>query len=250
MSERQLPKPKRGATRLCGVLAVDKPAGMTSHDVVDRLRWITGEGRIGHAGTLDPDATGLLLICIGPATKRSEKLMEHDKTYEARVVFGAATTTDDAAGEILRTAAVPAEVADADFARLVLASFLGEQQQLPPQFAAIKKDGRKAYELARKGEKVELEPRSVVFHEIDLLGTGAEYWDIRARVSKGTYLRALARDLGEAVGSAAHLGQLRRTRIGRVAVERAQTLEQLEQLGRLGQGGELMRFWLTRDELA
>jgi tRNA pseudouridine55 synthase len=239
-------KPKRGATNLCGVLAVDKPAGMTSHDVIDRLRRITGEGRIGHAGTLDPDATGLLLVCIGLATKRSEHLMGYDKTYEARVLFGAATTTDDGAGEVLRAAEVPAQVADDVFARAVLSGFVGPQQQLPPQFAAIKKDGRKAYELARKGEKVELEPRSVTIYELELLAVGPAHWDIRARVSKGTYLRALARDLGEAVGSAAHLGQLRRTRVGKVEVNQAQTLEELEQLEH---PRDIARFWLLGDVL-
>jgi tRNA pseudouridine55 synthase len=236
-------KPKRGATKLCGVLAVDKPAGMTSHDVIDRLRRITGEGRIGHAGTLDPAATGLLLVCVGAATKRSEKLMGHDKTYQARILFGAATTTDDAEGDILRQAAVPENLSDASFAKEVLARFVGEQEQLPPQFAAIKKDGRKAYELARKGETVQLEPRLINIYQLELLYAGSDYWDVIASVSKGTYLRALARDLGEAVGSAAHLGQLRRTRIGKVNVTQAQTLEQLAAVG------DVSRFWLTGDIL-
>jgi riboflavin kinase/FMN adenylyltransferase len=220
-------KPKRGATNLCGVIAVDKPGGMTSHDVVDCLRRLTGEGRIGHAGTLDPAATGLLLVCIGPATRLSAELTGCDKTYEARIVFGTATDTDDAEGSPIATAPLPATLADADFARKVLASFVGEQEQLPPRFSAIKKGGRKAYELARAGKAVELEPRPVTIHALRLIEATADYWDIEAEVSKGTYLRSLARDLGIAVGSQAHLGALRRTRSGRVSLEQAHTLGEL-----------------------
>jgi tRNA pseudouridine55 synthase len=223
-------KIKRGATDLCGVIAVDKPSGMTSHDVVARLRRFTGEGRIGHAGTLDPAATGLLLVCVGPATRLSDALMAGDKTYEARVVFGAATDTDDAEGVVVAEAPLPAELADEDFARAVLAGFIGEQEQMPPAYSAIKKQGKKAYELARAGKAVELEPRRVTIHALRLVEATAEYWDIEATVSKGTYVRSLARDLGEAVSSRAHLSALRRTRSGQVSVEQAHTLEELEAL--------------------
>ncbi|MDR0347733.1 MAG: tRNA pseudouridine(55) synthase TruB, partial [Coriobacteriales bacterium] len=221
-------KARRGATDLCGIIAVDKPAGITSHDVVDRLRRITGEGRIGHAGTLDPAATGLLLVCVGPATRLSDALMAREKTYEARVIFGTATDTDDAEGTPIATAEVPAELADVDFAKGVLAGFVGLQQQKPPHFSARKKNGKKAYELARAGKPVELEPRDVTIYELRLIAATATYWDIEARVSKGTYIRALARDLGEAVGSRAHLGALRRTRVGALSVEAAHTLEELQ----------------------
>jgi tRNA pseudouridine55 synthase len=222
-------KPKRGATNLSGILAVDKPSGITSHDVVDRLRRITGEGRIGHAGTLDPAATGLLLICIGPATKQADALMAGRKTYEARILFGAATSTDDAEGSVIATAPIPARIADEAYARGVLAGFEGEQQQMPPQFAAIKKNGKKAYQLARAGEHVELEPRTISIYELRLIAATSEYWDIEADVSKGTYIRALARDLGEAVGSKAHMGALRRTRSGAISIAQAKTLEDLQQ---------------------
>jgi tRNA pseudouridine55 synthase len=222
-------KIKRGATDLCGVIAVDKPCGMTSHDVVDHLRRITGEGRVGHAGTLDPAATGLLLVCVGPATRLSDALMAGDKTYEARVVFGTATDTDDAEGAVIAAAPLPAELASADFARAVLAGFIGEQEQMPPRFSAIKKGGKKAYELARAGKPVELEPRRITIHALRLVEVGAGHWDFEARVSKGTYLRSLARDIGEAVGSRAHLGALRRTRSGAVSVEQAHTLTKLEE---------------------
>ena len=221
-------KPRRGATDLSGVLAVDKPSGMTSHDVVDRLRRITGEGRIGHAGTLDPAATGLLLVCIGPACRLADELMVGDKTYEARVLFGAATDTDDAEGSVIATAPIPAELADGDFARGVLAGFVGEQQQMPPQFAAIKKDGKAAYKSARAGIHVELEPRTVTVHELRLIAATKDYWDIEAKVSKGTYIRSLARDLGETIGSKAHVGALRRTKSGTIDLDSAHTLEELE----------------------
>lgn len=224
-------KAKRGATDLNGILAVDKPSGMTSHDVVDRLRRITGEGRIGHAGTLDPAATGLLLICIGPATKCSEALMAGRKTYEARIVFGAATDTDDAEGKTIATSPVPVEVGDRDFACGILAEFVGEQQQVPPQFAAIKKDGKKAYDLARAGKHVELEPRTIIIYALRLIAATPRYWDIEAEVSKGTYIRALARDLGESVGSKAHMTALRRTRLGIIDLSFALTLEELEKTG-------------------
>jgi tRNA pseudouridine55 synthase len=227
-------KAKRGATDLCGVIAVDKPATMTSHDVVDCLRRVTGEGRIGHAGTLDPAACGLLLVCIGPATRLSEALMGGDKTYEARVVFGTATDTDDAEGAAVATAPLPALLAQEDFAHALLADFIGEQAQMPPRFSAIKKNGRKAYELARTGKEVVLEPRTVTVHALRLVRATSTYWDIEAEVSKGTYLRALARDLGEAAGSRAHLGFLRRTRIGEVSIEQAHPLAELEQLGQEG----------------
>jgi tRNA pseudouridine55 synthase len=220
---------KRGATDLFGVVAVDKPYGISSHDVVDRLRRITGEGRIGHAGTLDPAATGLLLVCVGKACRLANALMLNDKVYEARVVFGFATDTDDAQGRAIASAPVPVALADEDFARAVLAGFIGEQEQRPPCFAAIKKDGKKAYELARAGKPLVLEPRRVTIHTLRLVDVTAEYWDIEARVSKGTYLRALARDLGEAVGSRAHLGALRRTATGPVTIGQAHTLGELEQ---------------------
>lgn len=224
-------KAKRGATNLFGVVAVDKPHGITSHDVVDCLRRLTGEGRIGHAGTLDPAATGLLLVCVGKACRLAEQLTAADKTYEARVTFGTATDTDDAEGDVCATAAVPACLADVSYARATLDGFIGEQEQMPPRFSAIKKNGKKAYELARAGKAVELKPRSITIHTLRLIKASAEYWDIEAKVSKGTYLRSLARDLGEAVGSRAHLSALRRTKVGAVSIEQAHTLEELERNG-------------------
>jgi tRNA pseudouridine55 synthase len=227
-------KAKRGATDLSGIIAIDKPAGMTSHDVVASLRRITGEGRIGHAGTLDPAATGLLLVCIGPAARLSDLIMAKEKTYSARVTFGFATDTDDEQGAVTQTAAIPPSVSDSEFAKATLDAFLGEQQQIPPHFSAIKKNGVKAYQVARKGEVPALEPRNIVVYELRLLETGKDYWDVEATVSKGTYIRSLARDIGEAVGSKAHLGSLRRTRSGNVSVEQAHSLAELETISKEG----------------
>jgi tRNA pseudouridine55 synthase len=156
------------------------------------------------------------------------------KTYLARVVFGSATDTDDLQGEVIQTASVSDEVKEANFARRTLEGFLGDQQQMPPNFSAIKKDGVKAYQLARKGLAPKLEPRTISIHELQLLGTGLlpgsgeVFWDISATVSKGTYIRSLARDIGEAACIKAHLGQLRRTVSGAVSIGQAHTLASLE----------------------
>ncbi|MDR2197039.1 MAG: tRNA pseudouridine(55) synthase TruB [Coriobacteriales bacterium] len=252
-SQRPRRRPRRGATSLDGVLAVDKPAKMTSHDVVDRVRRISGEGRVGHAGTLDPMATGLLLVCVGPACRRFATLAGARKSYEARIIFGTATQSDDAEGERIATAAVPEKVGEPSFARELLSRFEGEQEQIPPQVSAIKTDGVAAYRRVRRGETVAVKPRRVTIYALELLGMGvveaarvagvagadesadagsgahdARWWDIAAEVSKGTYIRSLARDLGEACGTRAHLGALRRTRIGTVGIELAYTLEALE----------------------
>ncbi len=221
-------KAKRGATDLFGILAIDKPAGITSHDVVSRMRRLTGEGRIGHAGTLDPAATGLLIVCLGPATRLADLIMAKTKSYEARIVFGAQTDTDDAEGQVVKQAAIPANLTDTDFAQRILSEFLGEQLQMPPQFSAIKKGGVKAYQVARKGGTFELEPRRINISKIELLQVGQNFWDVFAEVSKGTYIRSLARDIGERAGSLAHLGSLRRTSCGSLDVSAAHKLEDLE----------------------
>ena len=222
---------KRGQTELCGILLIDKPMGMTSHDVVDRVRRVTGERRVGHAGTLDPMATGLLVVLVGPATRLAPFLTSAEKSYEARIVFGVETDTDDAEGRPTVTAIVPDEVGDPFFAAGTVAALVGSHEQMPPAFSAIKKDGRVAYEAARAGEELALEPRTVVISEARLIGVecAPEFaWDVVLGVSKGTYIRALARDLGRMLGSAAHLGALRRTRSGACDVSDAITLTALE----------------------
>lgn len=217
-------KARRGATEYSGILLIDKPSGMTSHDVVDFVRDLSGEGRVGHTGTLDPAATGLLLVCVGPATKYSEQISGQDKTYLGLIAFGKATTTDDAEGEVVAQSEVPAKIADLDFAHSVLLGFTGVIEQVPPQYSAIKQQGVRAYQQARKGNALELEPRQVNIRRVDVQIVTSDQWLVKAEVSKGTYIRSLARDIGLATGCPAHLAELRRTHIGSLSVDQAYDL--------------------------
>jgi tRNA pseudouridine55 synthase len=218
---------RRGATSLCGVLAVDKPAGMTSHDVVAAIRRATGERRVGHAGTLDPMATGLLLVLVGPYTRLEPYLSASEKAYDARIAFGAETDTDDAEGEVTRTAAVPERLFDSAEAQALLDSSLGASLQTPPAYSAIKVGGRTAHRVARAGGTVELPQRPIQVLEAALrdVDASALTWDVAYRVSKGTYIRALARDLGRAAETAAHLASLRRTASGPLTLADAHSLD-------------------------
>ena len=225
---------ERGASGLSLIVGVDKPAGMTSHDVVNACRRIFGERRVGHTGTLDPLATGVLPICIGPATRLDQYLVGHDKTYQARISFGASTDTFDALGTIVERCSIPSEVEDARVARACLAHMVGLQMQVPPAYSAIKVQGRKAYEEARAGNEVELAPREIAVYEADLLGisfdeaTGFVNWDVVFAVSSGTYVRALARDLGSMLSCPAHIASLRRHRVGNLAIGDCLALAELE----------------------
>ncbi|TLM79502.1 MAG: tRNA pseudouridine(55) synthase TruB [Actinobacteria bacterium] len=225
---------RRGATDLAGILPIDKPQGPTSHDVVSAVRRATGEGRVGHAGTLDPLATGLLVVLVGPYTRLERFLSAEDKSYTARFAFGAETDTDDSEGTVTRYAPVPDDVFDPVHAAEVLAGFTGEIEQVPPAYSALKTDGRIAHRAARAGEPLDLAPRRVVVHEAALTAVDADArtWDVTLRVSKGTYVRALARDLGRACGSAAHVSALRRTASGALAVEQAHTIDEVVAAGR------------------
>lgn len=227
---------RRGATGLRGVLLVDKPAGITSHDVISRVRRATGERRVGHAGTLDPMATGLLVVLVGPFTRLGPYLTAADKTYLARVQFGSETDTDDAEGTIVRTAPIPATVRDESAARETLASLVGESLRIPPVYSAIKVDGRVSHRVARSGGDIELAPRPVKVHRADLLQLDAAeaFWEIDFLVSKGTYIRALARDLGRALDSTAHLSALRRTASGAFSIADAHSLDEIDQSAAAG----------------
>lgn len=219
---------RRGSTGLSGLLAIDKPSGITSHDVVDAVRRATGERRIGHAGTLDPLATGLLIVLVGPATRLERYLVGHDKRYEARIVLGTTTDTLDAEGTIIARAEVSDVLFDPETAQAILRTFLGQSEQMPPAYSAIKKDGVPAYRLARQGVTPDLQPRPIEVSEARLRGVDASagWWDAVFTVSSGTYIRSLARDVGLAAGTVGHLGSLRRTRIGALDVASAVPLEQ------------------------
>jgi tRNA pseudouridine55 synthase len=209
-----------------GVINLDKPAGMSSAGAVGRVKRLLPRGtRIGHAGTLDPFATGVLLLLVGKATKASGKLMDQPKTYEATVRLGATTATDDPESPEIPGGAAAAP--DLEQIRAALAMFIGTVPQVPPRFSAMKIGGRRAYALARRDQPVELRPRDVRIDAIDLLAWDWPLLKLRIECGRGTYIRALARDLGERLGVGGYLTQLRRTRIGRFGVERSVGLDQL-----------------------
>ncbi|MBI5771695.1 MAG: tRNA pseudouridine(55) synthase TruB [Verrucomicrobia bacterium] len=213
---------------LDGILLVDKPTDHTSHDVVARLRGKLKMKRIGHAGTLDPMATGLLIILVGKATSASQYLMSLDKEYEGTVEFGKVTNTQDAEGEIMETRPVP-PLTEADV-RAAIQGFLGDQYQTPPMFSAVKIDGVPLYKSARKGEEVEREPRFIRVASWDITGFAPPRFDFRLRCTKGTYVRTLAHDLGQKIGCGAHLAGLRRTATEKFSLRDALTMEQIQAL--------------------
>ena len=210
-------------------LLIDKPKGITSHDVVDKIREITGERRVGHAGTLDPNATGLLIVGVGKeATKRLGKLAKDTKkTYEAEIYLGEERDTDDREGVVVKKAKGVLPPADIEI-RLILATFFGSQEQIPPTFSAIKIKGKKAYELAREKKKVDLKPRRITVHSIKLVSYKYPVLKIKTTVSSGTYIRALARDIGKGLGMGAYLKNLRRTKIGEFDLKEAVNLKDLK----------------------
>lgn len=211
---------------LHGVLPVDKPAGATSHDVVAAARRALGERRIGHTGTLDPFASGLLLLCVGEATRLAEYLTGADKCYDARLRLGVATDSGDLEGEVVFSSEGWRDVTP-DALEAALAGLRGAQEQLPPRLSAKKVAGVPAHRRVRRGEEVTLRLQAVTVHELE--GTCFEPPDVRLRIrcSSGTYVRALARDLGDRLGVGAHVTALRRTAIGGFGVERALTVGQL-----------------------
>ncbi len=226
-----------------GFLVVDKPVGWTSHDVVDAARRWLGIRKVGHLGTLDPLATGVLPLAIRGATKLVPFLSEGEKVYVGTIRLGVATDTFDAEGRVTHQHDGP--LPDEATVRAALEGFLGEIQQLPPMYSSVKKDGVPLYKLARKGEEVEREPRSVTIHAISMPHYAPPEIGIEVSCSPGTYVRTLAADLGERLGCGAHLSGLRRTRSGPFALEQARTPEACEALA---DAGELEPALLPADE--
>jgi tRNA pseudouridine55 synthase len=208
-----------------GILIINKPAGITSHDVVARVRKLLGQKRVGHTGTLDPLATGVLPICIGQATRVAEYLSEGGKAYRATIRFGVETTTYDAEGEVVREASV---ALTPDEIKAVLPEFLGEQEQIPPIYSAIKRDGKPLYKLARAGEDVTPEPRHVRIDALDIIAWNSPDLTLDIECGKGTYIRSLAFDLGRRLGPGAYLAGLIRTRSGPFSLDQSVTLDELE----------------------
>ncbi len=208
----------------CGIVIVDKPAGWTSQDVAAKLRGVFHERRVGHGGTLDPMATGVLPIFVGRATRAVEYFESAEKEYEAGLLLGRITNTQDVTGETLETRPVTVDRASLE---AVLARFLGPQEQIPPMYSAVKLGGKKLYELARKGQEVARKPRPITIFALELLDGGGAEWRLRVRCSKGTYIRTLCHDIGQALGCGACMSSLRRTAAGCYSLGDSVTMETL-----------------------
>jgi tRNA pseudouridine55 synthase len=220
-----------------GILNVDKPSGLTSHDVVAFVRRAARQRKVGHAGTLDPMATGVLLVCLDKATRVTEYLMASPKTYDAAIRLGVTTTTDDAEGEI--TAQSQVEVPYTEIVRTVQ-QFVGRIEQVPPVYSALKRGGQPLYKLARRGQVPELLPRLVEIHALQVKEWSPPVLHVQVRCGPGTYIRALARDLGQSLGCGAHLASLRRMASGRFTVEQAISPQRIETAFASGTAAELL----------
>ena len=211
-----------------GVIIVNKSKGYTSHDIVAKVKKITGE-KVGHTGTLDPLATGVLPLLIGKGTLCSKYLMNHDKTYKVVLKLGIKKSTGDEEGDIVQEKTVDKGILNQKNVKTVLESFLGEQEQIPPIYSAIKVNGKKLYEYARKGQEVEVEPRKITIYDIQLLKINKENRKIQFEVScsKGTYIRSLCEDIAERIGTVGYMKELQRTRVGTFTIEQSVLVEDL-----------------------
>jgi tRNA pseudouridine55 synthase len=218
---------------ISGVLVIDKPVGMTSHDVVQAVRNGTGIRRAGHTGTLDPRASGVLVILLGPAVRLSEYVSASDKRYQAIVRLGASTDTYDADGRFTQQSTDPFSVTEEQFEE-ALKQFEGEIEQTPPPYSAVKVQGRRAYDMARKGQEVELSPRKITVHHLEVLEWAPPEVVVDVHCSSGTYVRSLANDVGNALGCGGYLVGLRRTKSGRFSLRDATPLRKLQEAFRAG----------------
>jgi tRNA pseudouridine55 synthase len=212
---------------LCGILNIDKPLGASSHEVVVAVRKLTGQPKVGHAGTLDPLATGVLLLCLGKATRVSQFLMNSHKVYRTTLQLGVSTTTHDREGEITARSTVDV---GRDELEAALVRFVGRIDQVPPAYSAIKVRGQRLYDLARRGAAVQVPPRKVDIYRLEVIEWAPPFVTLEVECGAGTYIRALARDLGEALGCGAHLASLRRTQSGQFTVEQATSLREVERV--------------------
>lgn len=218
-----------------GVINIYKEAGFTSHDAVAKMRGILRQKKIGHTGTLDPEAVGVLPVCLGSATRLCGMLTDQDKEYETVMLLGVETDTQDLTGAVLAEKSVSCRE---DEARRAVLSFVGEYDQVPPMYSALKVGGKKLYELAREGKEVERQPRRVTVSGIEITAVDLPRISMRVTCSKGTYIRTLCHDIGQKLGCGAAMQSLKRTRVGRFGIEDAITLEELEQLCRAGRERE------------
>lgn len=229
---------RKSDSPLHGILLIDKPSGWTSHDVVAKVRGLTGQRRIGHTGTLDPAATGLLVLCLGQATRLVEYITAHDKRYTGEIVLGTTTTTDDADGDVLETRRAPA-LTEADVAELAR-RFTGALQQVPPAFSAVSVQGQRSYAVARKGGTLALPARPVMVHQLTMVPIDANRLAIDVHCGPGTYIRSLARDIGAHLGCGAHLASLRRYASGTFRNDEAWNLEEVAAIAAAGRIGEIL----------
>lgn len=220
-----------------GIVNIYKEKGYTSHDVVAVLRKVVGQKKIGHTGTLDPDATGVLPVCLGRATKVCELLTDHDKTYEALLLLGKTTDTQDISGEVLEERD-PGDLTEEEV-RSCIEPFIGEYDQIPPMYSALKVNGKKLYELAREGKTVERKSRKVQIHGIRILEMNLPHVRMEVDCSKGTYIRTLCHDIGEKLQVGGCMEELERTKVGRFLKEDAVTLDEVRQKMEQGEGAEL-----------
>ena len=213
-----------------GIIIINKPKNCTSHDIVRKAKKILNE-KVGHTGTLDPNATGVLPLLIGKGTQISKYIINHDKTYEAVLQLGEKTDTADIEGEVIETKPVDSKCLEAKFIEQTLKTLEGEQEQVPPMYSAIKVNGKKLYEYARKGEKVEIEPRKIEIYSLELININEADKQIEFRVScsKGTYIRTLCENIAEKLGTVGYMKELKRTQVGEFKIEDAITIEELEQ---------------------
>ncbi len=221
-----------------GVLNVYKEKGYTSHDVVAKLRGIVGQKKIGHTGTLDPDAVGVLPVCLGRATKLCDMLTDKDKIYEAVLLFGVETDTQDTSGSILKTADV-SELKEEDVIR-VIQSFVGPYNQIPPMYSALKVGGKKLYELAREGKTIERKARPVTIYDIEILSVELPRIRMKVHCSKGTYIRTLCHDIGEKLQCGGCMEALKRTKVSSFEIEDSLTLSEIEKMKKEGNIGDII----------
>lgn len=220
-----------------GILIVNKPTGMTSHDVVNAVRRLAQTRRVGHTGTLDPLATGVLVLLIGPATRLAQYISGDNKRYRATLRLGEATTTYDAEGEVVERHPMTATRADVEAA---LTQFMGDIEQIPPMYSAVKVGGEKLYKLARQGKEIDRKPRAITIHQLSVLDWSPPDVTIEVACSAGTYIRSLAHDLGQVLGCGAHLVALTRTAAGGFALAQSHTLEALRELAEIERFAEAL----------
>lgn len=235
---------KRIRRNVSGIILLDKPKGFSSNAALQKVRWLLNAEKAGHTGSLDPLATGVLPLCFGEATKFSQYLLDADKGYETLMQLGVTTTTADAEGDVLEEREVTVGRAEIEAA---LPAFRGPISQIPPMYSALKRDGQPLYKLARAGEVVEREPRSVTINRLELLAVDGTQARLDVACSKGTYIRTLVEDLGHVLGCGAHVAELRRTQAGPFSLVQTVTLEQLEQVHADGGNEAVDQFLLPSD---